>query len=64
MELSPLLVDAVTRPWTSIYLRVLAAIFAYGGLVHIGNMLGLPGTPWTQTPVLWRIMDVVLPIPI
>ena len=28
--------------------------------MHVGNMLGLTGTPWSQTPRLFRSMDVVL----
>jgi hypothetical protein len=28
--------------------------------VHIGNMLGWAGRPWGETPLLWRVMDVVL----
>ena len=51
---------AVSQPWTGVYLRVLAVILAYGASVHVGNMLGLGGTPWNETPALWRLMDVVL----
>ena len=48
------------QPWTRIYVRVLAAVLAYGGLVHIGNMLGFNGLPWTESQLHFRIMDVVL----
>ena len=51
---------AITRPWTGIYVRVLAVILAFGAAVHVGNIAGLPGTPWRETPLLWRVMDVVL----
>ena len=51
---------AVSQPWTGIYLRVLALVLLYGGSVHVGNMLGFSGTPWQQTPLIWRVMDVVL----
>lgn len=54
------LANAVDQRWTGIYLRVLAAILIYGASVHVGNMLGLTGTAWGDTPVLWRVMDVVL----
>ena len=50
----------MSQPWTGLYVRVLAVVLAYGALVHIGNMLGLSGTAWRDTPVLWRTMDVVL----
>ena len=42
------------------YVRLLAVVLLYGAAVHVGNMLGLTGTPWLQTPRLHRAMDVVL----
>ena len=51
---------AVCQPWTGVYLRLLSVVLAYGAPVHVGNMLGLSGTPWNETPMLWRLMDVVL----
>ena len=51
---------AVSQPWTGLYLRVLAVILVYGALVHVGNILGLTGVPWQDTPSLWRTMDLVL----
>ena len=35
-------------------------LLLYGASVHVGNMLGLSGRPWSETPPLWRLMDVVL----
>ncbi len=52
--------EALIQPWTRIYVRVLAAVLAYGGLVHMGNMLGLNGLPWTESQLHFRIIDVVL----
>lgn len=46
--------------WMSLYLRVLSGVLIYGATVHAGNMLGLTGKPWFSTPLLWRVMDVVL----
>ncbi|MEM6449784.1 MAG: hypothetical protein AAF703_05650 [Cyanobacteria bacterium P01_D01_bin.105] len=48
------------HPWTARYAKLVAAVLAYGATVHIGNMLGLTGTPWLSTPLLWRCMDVGL----
>ncbi len=45
--------------WVGIYLRILAIAVAYGGLVHVSNILGLGGTPWLETPITWRIGDVI-----
>ncbi|MEM9541222.1 MAG: hypothetical protein AAGA60_17190 [Cyanobacteria bacterium P01_E01_bin.42] len=51
---------ALQQTWTPIYLRLLACVLLYGGFVHIGNILGFGGTPWLETPLLWRILDIVL----
>ncbi|NEQ53386.1 MAG: hypothetical protein F6K11_25170 [Leptolyngbya sp. SIO3F4] len=52
--------NALQQPWTARYAKFLACILGYGVLVHIGNMAGLTGTPWFATPLLWRVMDIVL----
>ena len=60
MHLISQIEQALGGAWTGIYVRMLAVILAYGALVHIGNIAGLSGRPWIETPVLWRVMDVVL----
>ena len=52
--------EALAQPLMGIYVRVLAVVLLYGAAMHVGNMLGLSGTPWSQTPRLFRAMDVVL----
>lgn len=52
--------DALQQRFTPIYLRFLACILLYGGFVHLGNILGWGGTPWLETPLLWRILDILL----
>ncbi len=52
--------EALNAPWTATYVKVMALVLLYGATVHIGNMAGLTGTPWLQTPLLWRGMDVAL----
>ena len=54
------LLSALQQPWTAIYTKVIAVILIYGATVHIGNMLGLMGTSWLSTPLLWRSMDILL----
>ncbi|NEP16351.1 MAG: hypothetical protein F6J97_05525 [Leptolyngbya sp. SIO4C1] len=54
------LTNAVAQPWTGLYLRFLAVVLAYGAAMHVGNILGWSGKPWLTTPLLWRVMDVVL----
>ncbi|WP_293073048.1 hypothetical protein, partial [Moorena sp. SIO4A5] len=50
--------QATERPWMSIYLRILAFVFAYGAIVHFGNIAGFGEMPWLETPLTWRIGDV------
>ena len=52
--------QALGGAWTGIYVRILAGILAYGALVHVGNIAGLSGRPWIETPIVWRVMDIVL----
>lgn len=48
------LVSALQQPWTAVYTKVIAIALLYGATVHVGNILGLTGTPWLATPLLWR----------
>ena len=50
--------EICARPWMGIYLRVLAVVMAYGGIVHVANILGFGGKPWAETPLPCRIGDV------
>ncbi len=42
-----------------IYLRCLAIALGYGALVHIGNIAGFGEKPWLESPLSWRIGDLV-----
>lgn len=57
MSLNNPIESALEQPWTSTYAKVIAIALLYGATVHISNILGLTGTPWLSTPLLWRIMD-------
>jgi hypothetical protein len=50
--------QATQSPWIMVYLRILAVALAYSAIIHAGNMLGLSGTPWFETPLAWRAGDV------
>ena len=50
----------INQKWLGIYLRFLAVVLLYGAFVHIGNITGLSGISWQQTPILWQVMDIVL----
>ncbi len=54
------LLSALQQPWTAIYKKIIAIALLYGATVHVGNILGLTGTPWLNTPFLWRSLDIIL----
>jgi hypothetical protein len=45
-----------------IYLRLLAAIYAFACLRHIANMLGFGELPWAEAPLAWQISDIAYAI--
>ncbi|MDJ0589060.1 MAG: hypothetical protein QNJ72_03565 [Pleurocapsa sp. MO_226.B13] len=52
--------DLVHQKWLGIYLRFLALVLLFGAIVHVSNIAGLSGVSWQQTPMLWRVMDLLL----
>jgi hypothetical protein len=36
-----------------------AAVYAYGALVHILNITSKTGSPWPDAPMKWQILDIV-----
>ncbi len=60
ISINKFLLSALQQPWTAIYTKVIAIALLYGATVHISNMLGLTGTSWLSTPILWRSMDILL----
>ncbi|MEM7590297.1 MAG: hypothetical protein AAF383_02030 [Cyanobacteria bacterium P01_A01_bin.83] len=52
--------SALQQPWTAVYIKIIALALLYGATVHVGNILGLTGTPWIDTPLLWRLLDIIL----
>lgn len=52
------LTQVASRTWMGVYLRVLAVVYALGGFVHIGNILGFGELPWSESPTAWRVGDV------
>ena len=41
------------------FLRLIAVAYLFGGLVHLGNLLGFGSIPPSQAPVGFLILDVV-----
>ena len=54
------LLSSLQQPWTAIYTKVIAIALLYGATVHVGNVFGLTGTPWLDTPLLWGSFDIIL----
>lgn len=52
--------QALQSTVTIVVVRALAFILGFGALVHVGNVAGLNGQQWASTPLLWRVMDIVL----
>jgi len=50
--------ESLQRPWMGFFLRVMAVLYAMGGLVHVSNILGFGGSPWFDSPLSWRVADV------
>ena len=60
LGLADWLLQTIETPWCVIYGRIIAIILLYGATVHIGNIAGISGTPWVETPLLWRSLDIIL----
>lgn len=60
ISINKFLLSALQQPWTAIYTKLIAIALLYGATVHISNMLGLTGTSWLSTPIVWRTMDILL----
>jgi hypothetical protein len=54
--------EPVAQPEMKIYLRLLAAIYAFACLRHIANMLGFGELPWAEAPLAWQISDIAYAI--
>lgn len=52
--------ESTSRTWTRIYLRILSLILLYGALIHFANISSLSGRQWSEVPLSWQVMDVVL----
>ena len=51
--------QVTNNSWMGIYLRILAFIIAYGGLVHLGNLMGFGEKPWGEMPLTWKVGDII-----
>jgi hypothetical protein len=46
-------------PLIHIFFLIVAVLYAFGGAIHIANMLSLSGYPWSAAPLSWKILDAV-----
>ena len=49
---------ALQRPWMTVFLRLLALLYAYGAAVHYAHMLGVGPDAWPDVPRHWKVADV------
>ena len=50
---------AFDKTWFYAAMIVIALMYGFGGLVHIGNMLGFGELEWSESPLSWQVGDVV-----
>lgn len=51
--------EACSLPWMSLYLRLVAIMYAFGALAHLANMAGFGGREWSKMPASWKVADLV-----
>ena len=49
---------AFERTWFYVATMVIGVMYGYGGLVHIGNILGFGEVPWAEAPISWKLGDL------
>ena len=49
---------AFQRRWFHVGALVIAVLYGFGGIVHIGNILGFGEIKWTEAPLTWRVGDI------
>lgn len=50
---------AFEKNWFYVCALIIGAMYAFGGLVHAGNMLGFGEQKWLESPAAWRLGDIV-----
>ncbi len=53
------LAQITNNHWMGIYLKILAFVFTYSGLIHVANIVGFGEQTWLETPLTWQIGDIV-----
>ncbi|MGD1806485.1 hypothetical protein ACP6PL_13750 [Dapis sp. BLCC M126] len=53
------LAQIANNHWMGRYLKILAFVFIYSGLIHIANIVSLGEKTWLETPQTWQIGDIV-----
>ena len=50
---------AFEKTWFYVAMLVIAAMYGFGGAVHVGNVLGFGEMSWSESPLSWKLGDVV-----
>ena len=50
--------QAFARRWFYIGALILAVLYGFGGLFHIGNILGFGELKWAESPLAWKLGDI------
>ena len=52
------LTTAFERTWFYVATIIIGVIYGFGGLVHIGNILGFGEMAWAEAPLSWKLGDI------
>ena len=53
------LVPAFDKLWFYVAMIIIGVMYGFGGLVHIGNILGFGELNWADAPLSWKVGDIV-----
>ena len=52
------LTAAFERTWFYVATIIIGVMYGFGGLVHVGNILGFGEMTWAESPLSWKLGDV------
>ena len=50
--------QAFERKWFYVGAIIVSLFYGFGGVVHLGNLLGFGEVKWLESPVSWRVGDI------
>ena len=50
---------AFEKDWFYVCVLIIGILYGFGGLVHAGNILGFGEQKWLDSPLSWRLGDII-----